>query len=184
MSEVTVENQDEGSSNEGSDDDGSDDEDDDESHSETPYRLPSMFTGAASLADVDLDALIHGPTSQSKSVVDDIPSRSVSDDDEEAEVDILEDDDDDDRRYRHRSRKDEKYAPSEDEGEDSDIPDSDVPAEVGSRAERGDEVESVPTELSIKSNQLLEDASGTTQAGSHGPCHHLMKLRLMMLLCR
>ena len=169
MSEVTVENKDEGSSNESSDDEDPDRDNDEDNVAEkqsNPYELPSAFPGMASLADLDLEAVIRGPASQSKSILDDIPSRSISDDEDEAAEDILEDEEDDDRLYRLRSKKFEKNTSSdENEGEDLTIPSGE-----GSREESGDEeVTEISQKPSAQSTQPPEDSSRTTQAGSQAP---------------
>jgi hypothetical protein len=125
MSEVNVETRDEGSSNEGSDDDESDDDDDThsdrQSESQYPYKLPSAF-GNVSFADMDLDAIIRGPLSQSKSILHEVPSGSDSEEDEDVEPEEEDDEDEDDRQYRMRSKKLDKAATSSDEGEDPDVP--------------------------------------------------------------
>jgi len=169
MSEVTVENKDEGSSNESSDDEDPDRDNDEDNVAEkqsNPYELPPAFPGMASLADLDLEAVIRGPASQSKSILDDIPSRSISDDEDEAAEDILEDEEDDDRLYRLRSKKFEKNTSSdENEGEDLTIPSGE-----GSREESGDEeVTEISQKPSAQSTQPPEDSSRTTQAGSQAP---------------
>lgn len=155
LSEVTVEARDEGSSNEGSDDEDSDDENDDDIHADMqsesryPYKLPSAFGNLSFLADMDLDAVIRGPMSQAKSVLDELPSRSDSEKDEDSqqEDDVL-DEDADDRKYRMRSKKLDNA--SSDEGEDHDIPES-----------SDDEDDVTPETLS----QLVKD-DGAIQAGS------------------
>ena len=166
ISEVTVENYDEGSSIGDSDDE--DSEGNENSSSEQPataYKLPSTFPGLASLADVDLEAIIRGPTSQVKTVLDDIPSRSISDSEEEPEDEVMDEDEEDDRQYRLRSKKLEKTTSSdEDEGVDPD-----VPADPDSREESGDESEEDESPKSSTLPTQLEDTPGTTQAGSQGP---------------
>ena len=171
MSEVTVENQDEGSSNEGSDDESSDNGGSDEdgiSEKQSNSRiLPSTFPGASSLADMDLEAIIRGPASQSKSVLDDIPSRSISDNEDKEAEDEEADEEADDQLYRLRSKMLEKNV-SSDEGEGVDLP---APSGGDSREESGDdeEVADIPLKPSTQPTQPLEDTSGTTQAGSQVP---------------
>ena len=166
MSEVAVENNDEGSSNEGSDSEASAEEESDEDRlsekQSGAYQLPPAFAGVSSLADVDLDAIIRGPASQSKSVLDNIPSRSISEDDDDDADNVLEEDDDDDWQYRLRSKKLEKNVPSDDEVEDSDVPGS-------GDASGGEEMEDVPPKTPTQPVQPLEDTSRTTQAGSQNP---------------
>ncbi|KAF7983298.1 hypothetical protein HWV62_22965 [Athelia sp. TMB] len=142
VSEVTVENGDEGSSNEGSDsggassstpssdDDDEDDEDEDSEDEDDPAdkvdrsQIPSAFPGVTSLDDLDLDALIRGPASQSKSVLDDIPSRTNSEEEEEEVVDDIDADeeDEDDQRLRKLAREAKDISSDEVEGEDVDAP--------------------------------------------------------------
>lgn len=177
ISEVTVENKDEGSSNESSDDDeDSDDGNNDEYNvaekQTNPYKLPPAFAGVASLADVDLEAIIRGPTSQSKSVLDDIPSRSISDDEDEAAEDVIEDEEDDDRLYRLRSKKFEKNT-SSDENEGEDLA---VPSDEGGREKSGDEEMADVTLKPSVQTQPLEDSSRTTQAGSQAPSLSLKEI--------
>ncbi|KIM92094.1 hypothetical protein PILCRDRAFT_111662 [Piloderma croceum F 1598] len=165
MSEVTIENKDEGSSNESSDDDedsdhGDSDEDNVAEKQTNPYKLPPAFAGVASLADVDLEAIIRGPTSQSKSVLDDIPSRSISDDEEAAEDVLEEDEEENDRLYRLRSKKFEKNTSSdEDQGEDLAVPSGE-----GSGEESGDEEMAITLKPSAQPPQPPENSSRTTQA--------------------
>lgn len=135
VSEVTVEHQGEGSSNEGSDDDEDEDEEEGEDDedvvpaprqekSSSPYKLPPSFSGIADLGDLDLEALIRGPTSQSKSVLDNVPSRSDSEDEDldDAEEPEEEEDEENDKQYRRRAKRLEKSAASSDEDEDVELP--------------------------------------------------------------
>ena len=122
ISEVTVENEDEGSSNETSNDDDNEDEDDEEAQpsrqdwSSSPYKISEP----TDLENLDIEALIRGPASQSKSVLDDIPSRSDSEnkDDEEDAEEVEEDEEENDREYRRRAKRLEKVAASSDENDD------------------------------------------------------------------
>lgn len=175
MSEVTVEQGDEGSSNEGSDSEGttssssssSDDEDsEDEEHGHTRQpKLSSAFPGIRSLNDVDLDALIRGPASQSKSVLDDIPSRSNSDkeEDEVVEDDAEDEEDEDEQQLRKLSKKARQVA-SSDEGEGED-PDAQI-AEANLSGDTG-ALQDVPAvEPAITTAQPAAGTLGTTEAGS------------------
>lgn len=170
MSEVTIENGDEGSSNEDSDGDGSsssssssseDSDDEDQVNNIGQPKIPSAFPGVTSLDDLNLEALIRGPASQSKSVLDDIPTRTSSEEEEEEVMDDIEADeeDEDDQRLRKLTRKAEQNASSdEDEGEDPDLPVTQANDEDASGD--GDVVEPVPGPV-----KPTENASGTKEAG-------------------
>jgi hypothetical protein len=165
LSEVNIENNDEGSSNEGSGDESSEDEDIQEDDvpekQSTIYKLPPTFTGAPSLADVDLDAIIRGPVSQSRKVLDDIPS---SDEVEDSENGVLEEDEDgDDLQYRRRLRKFQQDTSDEGEGPD-------FPSNGDSKEASNDEgMEYLPTKLVAQVTQPVETMSITPEAGSQSP---------------
>ena len=173
VSEVTVENKDEGSSNEGSDDDDDDEEngddgDDEEAQpsrrakSSSPYKIPPAFSGQADLENLDIEALIRGPASQSKSVLDDIPSRSDSEDedDEDDAEEVEEEVEENDKEYRRQAKRLEKWAASSDENDD----DIELPTGEDGNVEAGGAI--APREISPElGNSAIAHEDALQQAG-------------------
>lgn len=166
MSEVTVESRDEGSSNDSSSSD-SDDEDDETSKSKAPDAdTVGIFLPPADsspYANVDLEALVRGPSTPRISLADVLPTSDSEDDEdkgEESDNVVLEEDDD--LEFRRRSKKFERVVSSDDEVEEEPAP-MDVDVGVGV-----EDTTSVSPDPALNLREQSEVRASLTDDGGHG----------------
>ncbi|PCH43914.1 hypothetical protein WOLCODRAFT_138670 [Wolfiporia cocos MD-104 SS10] len=118
IAEVSVETQDEGSSNDESDD--SDEESDENDQESDENDEESDNDDDAILKNIDPETLLHGPYSR-KSILDQLPSSDSSDHSADerngSDVDAEEEEIELDRRYRRLSRRYEQASSTEDESD-------------------------------------------------------------------
>ncbi|KAI0958229.1 hypothetical protein AcV7_004102 [Taiwanofungus camphoratus] len=144
IAEVVVEGQDEGSSNESSSSDDENDKEDD---------VPPASNTNTDLANIDVDALLHGPKLSREDVFANLSSDASSDEEADQEVHDFEDEDAEDRKFRRLSRKFER----------ADSSDDDVQGDAGS-----DDIAS-PAFMEVDPNDTLDEQNHTHQGRRSTP---------------